>query len=103
MSENAQAILLGVLGSSAFCELVRYFLGRRTSKRDLTKRLDKLEKDGVRSQLMTLIHDYPNRTDEIMEVGYHYFVDLQGNWFMTGLFDNWLKQEGLNKPTWFKG
>lgn len=102
MSENATAILLGVLGSSATCELVRYFIGRATSKKALTQRLDKLEKDGVRSQLMTLIHDYPNRVDEIMEVAHHYFVDLQGNWFMTGLFEKWLEENKVDKPKWLK-
>ena len=102
MSENATAILLGVLGSSAFCELVRYFIERATKKKDISKRLDKLEKDGVRSQLMTLLHDYPTRTDEIMEVAHHYFVDLQGNWFMTGLFEKWLEENNVNKPKWFK-
>ena len=102
MSENATAILLGVLGSSAFCELVRYYIGRKTSKNEITERLDKLEKDGVRSQLMTLIHDYPNRVDEIMEVGHHYFVDLQGNWFMTGLFEKWLEENNVSKPKWLK-
>ena len=102
MSENATAILLGVLGSSAFCELVRYYIGRKTSKKEITERLDKLEKDGVRSQLMTLIHDYPNRVDEIMEVGHHYFVDLQGNWFMTGLFEKWLEENNVSKPKWLK-
>lgn len=100
MSENAVSILLGVLGSSAFCELVRYFIGRSTSKKEITKRLDKLEKDGVRNQLMTLMHDYPNRTDEIMEVAHHYFVDLQGNWFATGLFNQWLEDNDINKPKW---
>ena len=102
MSENATAILLGVLGSSAFCELVRYYIGRKTSKNEITERLDKLEKDGVRNQLITLIHDYPNRVDEIMEVGHHYFVDLQGNWFATGLFEEWLEKNNFNKPKWLK-
>ena len=51
---------------------------------------------------MTLLHDYPTRVDEIMEVGYHYFVDLKGNWFMTGLFKQWLEDNDIDKPNWFK-
>lgn len=102
MNENVWQIIGIVLGSSGFCEIIRILLGRWSNKKDLTKRLDKLEKDGVRSQLMTLLHDYPTRVDEIMEVGYHYFVDLKGNWFMTGLFKQWLEDNDIDKPNWFK-
>lgn len=99
MSDIAVSILLGVLGSSAFCELVRYFIGRASTE----KQLKKLEKDVVRNQLMTLIHDYPKREEEIMQVANHYFVDLNGNWFATGLFEEWLEENNVKRPTWFKG
>ena len=102
MSENATAILLGVLGSSAFCELVRYYIGRKTSKKDITKRLDKLEKDGVRLQLMVLMSDFPEKKDEIMEVAKHYFYDLKGNWYMTSIYNEWLKKEKIEQPSWLK-
>ena len=102
MSENATAILLGVLGSSAFCELVRYYIGRKTSKNEITKRLDKLEKDGVRLQLMVLMSDFPEKKDEIMEVAKHYFYDLKGNWYMTSIYNEWLKKEKIEQPSWLK-
>ena len=102
MSENATAILLGVLGSSAFCELVRYYIGRKTSKNEITKRLDKLEKDGVRLQLMVLMSDFPEKKDEIMEVAKHYFYDLKGNWYMTAIYKEWLSRENIEQPSWLK-
>lgn len=102
MSEDILQIILVVLGSSGFCELIRIVLGRWSSKSEIKKRLDKLEKDTVRTQLMTLMHDYPHRLDEIMEVAHHYFIDLKGNWFMTSLFTQWLKDNNIDKPDWFK-
>ncbi len=121
--EYVVSIFLGVLSSAAFCELVRYFINKLTSNdklenrfkeiedkftaiqktfTDIDDRLAKQEKDIVRDQLLTLMSDYPNRTDEIMEVAHHYFVDLQGNWYMTDIFTKWIDQEGIRKPTWFK-
>lgn len=107
MSDNAVAILLGVLGSSTVCELVRYAIGKLQSSNKLEEkfkaiddRLAKQEKDIVRGQLMTLIHDYPQRQDEIMEVAHHYFVDLKGNWYMTALFKEWCEAENIEVPNW---
>lgn len=100
MNEYITDIIVAVISSNFLVELARYLIGRSTSKNDVKKRLDKIEKDGVRNQLMTLIHDYPRRTDEIMEVAYHYFVDLKGNWFATGLFEEWLRDYDVSRPKW---
>ena len=121
--EYVVSIFLGVLSSAAFCELVRYFIGKLTANDKLEKRfeeiedrfkeveklfneiksqLSKQEKDIVRDQLLTLMSDYPNRTDEIIEVAHHYFVDLNGNWYMTDIFAKWIDQEEIRRPSWFK-
>lgn len=110
MSEdNIVALVIAVVSSNFFVEIARYIIGKlgannRLDERFnlLEKKLTKIEKDSVRSQLMNLIHDYPERKDEIMEVAQHYFTDLKGNWYMTSMFKDWLKEEKIEVPSWLK-
>ena len=103
------SIIIAVIGSNALLEIVRYLIEKSKKKSGLDDRFntieDKLvknEKDSVRTQLLLLMSDYPERTDEIMEVGRHYFEDLNGNWYMTSIFKNWLDQEKIERPSWIK-
>lgn len=110
MSEdNAVAIILGVLSSNLIFELVRYLIGKFNASKSLDerfkaldKRFDKQEKDVVRLQLMVLMSDFPEKKDEIMEVAKHYFYDLKGNWYMTSIYNEWLKKEKIEQPSWLK-
>lgn len=75
-------------------------LKKQTNDQD--KQLDKIEKDSVRNQLMTMMSDYSNRVDEIMEIAEHYFKDLKGNWYVTNIFKTWLvNHEEVGMPDWF--
>ncbi len=110
MSEdNAVAIILGVLSSNLIFELARYLIGKFNANKSLDerfkaldKRFDKQEKDVVRLQLMVLMSDFPEKKDEIMEVAKHYFYDLKGNWYMTSMYNEWLKKENIEQPSWLK-
>ena len=53
-------------------------------------------------QIMLLIADYPKKVNEILEVTKHYFVDLNGDTYITALFEDWLKEQGIETPDWFK-
>ncbi len=115
MSDIA-SVLVAVLSSNVIVELIRWIVGRSKKSEELDKKFEKIddnfkqignkltkyEKDGVRTQLLTLMSDYPDRKDEIMEVSKHYFDDLQGNWFMTDIFNDWLKENDIDKPKWIK-
>ena len=63
-------------------------------------RLTKLEKDGLRTQLLLLILLKPEEQSEILKVAEYYFVKLKANWYMTGMFKGWCDARGL-KPEWF--
>ncbi len=110
MSEdNITQIIIAVISSNFLVEIARYALGKMKANNKLDerfnlleKKLAKIEKDSVRNQLMNLIHDYPDRKDEIMEVAQHYFEDLKGNWYMTSMFKDWLEVEHIDKPSWIK-
>lgn len=60
------------------------------------------EKDELRTQLLMLIADYPHENSEIMKLSEHYFSDLNGNWYLTSLFNKWLEENNIAKPEWFK-
>lgn len=55
----------------------------------------------VRTQLLLLMADYPTESAEIMKLGEHYFSTLNGDWYLTGLFNTWLEKRNLGRPEWF--
>ena len=102
-------LLVAILGSNVILEIVRWLIGRDKKGKSLNERFNKIEKkleknerDSVRTQLLFLISDYPDRLDEIMEVARHYFEDLSGNWFMTKIFKGWLEEKNIDEPDWLK-
>lgn len=100
-------IVLAIVGSSALSAIVSgiFTLVNRhlDSKADaIDKRLVKLERDSVRTQLLLLMSDFPQNQQEIMEVAQHYFADIGGNWYMTGMFNQWLEESKIAKPEWFQ-
>ena len=114
MSDTAEAILLGVLSSSAICELVRYAIGKWKSKdqvsikfeevnksiEEVKKELASMKRDEIRLQLMVLMSDYPNKKEEIMLVAERYFSELDGDWYLTDIFKSWLDENGIEEPVW---
>ena len=64
-------------------------------------KLDKLQVDSVRTQLMLLIKSYPGKVNEILVLAYKYFVVLKGDTYMTSLFSDWLYKKNMEKPDWF--
>lgn len=68
----------------------------------IDRAFEKSEKDTLRTQLLLMIADYPDNTEGIMAIGERYFGGLHGNWYATALFNNWLEQQEIAKPEWFK-
>lgn len=102
-------ILVAVVSSNALVEIIRWLIDRQKKNEELTtkfntieKKLTKNEKDSVRTQLLVLMSDYPERLDEIMEAAHHYFVDLKANWYLTDIFKDWLKNKGIDIPDWLE-
>lgn len=75
-------------------------------KADFDKRFKMAEKDALRTQLLVMISQYPHEKKEILTLGERYFSKppdgLDGNWYMTDIFQNWLIKEGHSNPEWFK-
>lgn len=100
---NATAsLIIGVLGALDLATLIMFFVNRHDSKKNVSGKLTALEKDVLRTQLLMLILMRPEAKQEILTLGKHYFGDLHGNWYMTDIFNHWLKDHGDSEPEWFK-
>lgn len=48
----------------------------------------------TRLELLNLIHNQPNNRAEIEKVARHYFIELDGDWYMTGIYSEWADTYG---------
>lgn len=94
-------IIIAVVGSTALATLVQFFVTRHDNKRNLSKRLDRLERDGLRTQMLVLIIQRPEEKQEILTIAEHYFKDLKGDWYMTSIFNKWIVDSDIAEPEWF--
>ena len=96
----AITIVIAVIGSTALSQLVTFFVNRHDDKKKIPEKLDILEKDGLRTQLLLLILLRPDEEHEILTIGEKYFGKLHGNWVATPIFNKWCEERDL-KPEWF--
>lgn len=105
--------MIVIIGSGAMAALVSGIFNlitrwqdRKWSRTDkiqaIDNKLNKCEMDSVRLQMLVMISDYPTEVQEIMKLAEHYFSDLEGNWYMTSIFNKWLEENKIAPPEWFK-
>lgn len=108
---------LGFLGNAgvvaAVIALVEFLIKRHDEKKgrlasietkvdSMDKKLGVMEKDEIRTQLLLLLSDYPDNQENIMTLAQYYFATLEGNWYLTSLFNHWLEERDIAKPEWFQ-
>ena len=103
MSDHLIEILVG----GNLLMFIKFLIERHDKKKmggaeKIKDTLVKLEKDGLRTQLLLLLLMKPQERQEILTIGEHYFKDLKGNWYMTSMFKKWCDENGL-EPEWFEG
>ena len=103
-------LLIAVLGGGNLLLFIKFLVERHDRKKEraedkereeFAKSLRRLEKDGVRTQLLLLILLRPDEQTEILKIAEHYFVKLKANWYMTSVFSKWCDEHGL-EPDWFE-
>ena len=101
-----QTIFLAVLGSTALSSLIQFLIKRhddkKNAKTNVKEKLAALEKDVLRTQMLLLILMKPEEQKEILTIGEHYFKTLKGDWYMTSIFNKWLKASNIAEPEWFE-
>ena len=90
-------IIVAIIGSGLLSTIVSSIINVANKK----SKLKKLEKDTVRLQLLFLMYNTPDERQEIMTLAQYYFETLKANWYLSSLFDKWLKKQGLQRPNWF--
>ena len=93
--------IAALIGSTTVATLIQFFVNRHDKR--LEDKLNKLERDGLRTQLLVLIIQRPEEKQEILTIAEHYFKDLKGDWYMTSIFNKWIIDAGIAEPEWFKG
>lgn len=101
MSDTTSTIVLAVIGSNALFAFLQFLIGRHDTKKNIKGKLTVLEKDVLRTQLLLLILLKGEEKQEILTIAEHYFKDLHGDWYMTSIFNKWLKEKTLAEPEWF--
>lgn len=106
MNEMTMTIIGAVLASNGAFALLQFLITRHDTRKNLKGTLLKLEKDGLRTQMLVMIFLRPKEKKEILTLAERYFSEppkgLGANWYMTDIFKQWLEDEGHSKPEWFK-
>lgn len=104
-------IILAAFASTGFFGLIQFLVKRHDEKKgkvkqlcdsieQLKKKIDRQERDSCRTQLLLLMSDFPDNTDEILKIAEHYFKNLKANWYMSTLFVKWCKKAEITLPDW---
>ena len=106
MTQTIIIAVISALTSGGVLAFLQFLITRRDNEKGIGRKLDRLEKDGLRTQLLLLLLMKPEEQTEILTIAEHYFVKpptgLGGNWYMTGLFKSWLEEYTVLKPDWFE-
>lgn len=106
MRDTIIIAVISAMTSGGALAFVQFLISRHDDKQGIKSTLKKLEKDGLRTQLLLLILLQPDEKKEILTLGQRYFSKppngLDGNWYMTGIFSKWCGERNL-KPEWFEG
>lgn len=71
--------------------------GLRASVDILGGKVDSLEQDTTRLQLLNLIQNDEKNKDAILTLGHHYFQELNGNMYMTELYTEWARRQAIDE------
>lgn len=65
--------------------------------------VEEIHRDTVRTQLLLLIHNTPEDHESIINVAWQYFRGLDGDWYMTTIFQDWANSQELDVSNLLKG
>lgn len=68
----------------------------------MSGQLDQLQVEATRTQLITLMSNYPDNKSEILKVANKYFNEYNGDWYVTELFEQWAETHGVDAKTLLK-
>lgn len=84
------------LGSWAISSALK---GTNTRLDSMSGQLDQLQVESTRTQLITLMSNYPDNKSEILKVADKYFNEYNGDWYVTELFEQWAAAHDVDAKT----
>lgn len=107
------SLILGILGAGSFFGFLQFLINRKDSKNDklddildrlsiIENKQDKCALSETRSELLIMMNHYKKDTSEIMRLAQKYFEELKGDFYMTSIFQKWMKTNKIETPVWFK-
>lgn len=78
--------------------IVQEGLEAKQERSEMKEELREIRLDTTRTQLIMLMEHQPRNHDTIIKVAERYFCDLRGDWYLTSLFRDWAKREGISVP-----
>ena len=96
-------IILGILGGGSLVTLIIFLIKRHDSQKEYSKRMDRLERDVIRNQMLLLMAHYSEAdVAELLTCAEYYFVKLKGDWYLTNMFARFCHSHNVEIPQWFK-
>lgn len=94
-------IFTAVVGVGTWC--IGEILKDTNSRLDsMGGQLDQLQVEATRTQLITLMSNYPDNKSEILKVADKYFNEYNGDWYVSELFEQWADDHGVDAKTLLK-
>lgn len=91
-------IVAAVMSAGGY--LVKSLFSDTNDKLDkLSSQVDALRTESVRTQLITLMSNYPDNQAEILKLADKYFNEMNGDFYVTSLFEQWADQHGVDAKT----
>ncbi|MBQ0112041.1 MAG: hypothetical protein KBT03_02830 [Bacteroidales bacterium] len=118
MEKAIEYIITFVCGGTAI-KLLELFFQRKDKKEDknneLLQAINEIKADvsqvkndmqlqkqnQLRTEMLVMMNHYENETFEIMRLAHKYFVEEGGDFTMTSIFSQFLKDHNIEKPLWF--
>ena len=105
------AIVVSLSGAVAgLSGIITFFVNRHDNKKKNSfteeekneilngvRKINTIEVDTCRLQLLNLIQHSPKNTDAIFYQARHYFKELKGNSYMKSVVFDWAKAQGINE------
>lgn len=112
-------LLVGLLGGGTIVKLLELIFNRKDKKEnkndELLQAINDIKSDvanikedlqtqkqnQLRTEMLVMMNHYENETFEIMRLAHRYFVEEKGDFTMTSIFSQFLKDHNIEKPLWF--
>lgn len=96
---SSVTVIAGALAGIATWVINGILSGVNNKLDGVSAQMDDIKMDTTRAQLLTLMSSYPDNKSEILKVADKYFNEMNGDWYMTELFEEWAEEHNVDAKT----